>query len=267
MANIEVPVSLRPTVYGTYASLFGVKVDEAEKPLIEYPSLAAFFCRRLKKDARKIDDAAPLVSPVDGKVIYYGPVTGDSLEQVKGINYSLTHFLGDNEIKQIENKNLYHVGIYLSPGDYHGIHSPCQWTIKERNHFPGYLFPVAKVAVDNIPGLFALNERVVLAGQWRHGFFSLTPVGASNVGTIEMDFDKGLKTNNQNDKYGSPENYYFKSYSPQISQQKGEELAFFKMGSTVILIFEVPKDQKFEFDLKPGQSVILGQSIGKLEKK
>ena len=38
--------------------------------------------------------------------------------------------------------------------------------------------------------LFCLNERVALSGQWQHGFFSLTAVGATNVGSIRVYFDQ-----------------------------------------------------------------------------
>lgn len=41
-----------------------------------------------------------------------------------------------------------------------------------------------------IKELFCLNERVVLSGQWQHGFFSLTAVGATNVGSIRLYFDQ-----------------------------------------------------------------------------
>lgn len=41
-----------------------------------------------------------------------------------------------------------------------------------------------------IKELFCLNERVVLTGQWQHGFFSLTAVGATNVGSIRIYFDQ-----------------------------------------------------------------------------
>lgn len=41
-----------------------------------------------------------------------------------------------------------------------------------------------------IPELFSLNERVVYVGEWEHGFFSMTAVGATNVGSINVYCDK-----------------------------------------------------------------------------
>jgi len=268
IANIKIPENLRKPIYMTYSKVFGVNVNEAEKPVEEYESMADFFSRRLKDEARLIDMKHDLVSPVDGTVIYYGKVDNNTLEQVKGLTYSLEDFLGQPEMAKLKGKNLYHLGIYLSPGDYHGIHSPIDWKIQERYHFPGYLFPVAKVAVDNIPGLFALNERVVLSGQWKHGFFSLTPVGASNVGSIVMDFDKELSTNNPKDQSNirkEKSEYYHRSYSSPIPSERGSEVAFFKMGSTVILVFEVPQDKQFDFTIKPGQHLKLGEPVGDLK--
>lgn len=40
-----------------------------------------------------------------------------------------------------------------------------------------------------IPELFSLNERVVYVGEWQHGFFSMTAVGATNVGSIKVYSD------------------------------------------------------------------------------
>lgn len=43
--------------------------------------------------------------------------------------------------------------------------------------------------VGKLSNLFVLNERVALLGRWRYGFFSMTPVGATNVGSIRVNFD------------------------------------------------------------------------------
>ena len=41
-----------------------------------------------------------------------------------------------------------------------------------------------------VEGLFNMNERAVYTGTWKHGFFSMTAVGATNVGSIRTYFDK-----------------------------------------------------------------------------
>lgn len=112
--------------------------------------------------------------------------------------------------------DLFHVVIYLAPGDYHCFHSPTDWRVELRRHFPGESVftcaamwslrphpdpPVCPSSLGSLmsvnPGvarwikeLFCLNERVVLTGQWQQGFFSLTAVGATNVGSIRIYFDQ-----------------------------------------------------------------------------
>ena len=41
-----------------------------------------------------------------------------------------------------------------------------------------------------LENLFVLNERVALLGRWQYGFFSMVPVGATNVGSIKINFDQ-----------------------------------------------------------------------------
>ena len=53
----------------------------------------------------------------------------------------------------------------------------------------GTLLPVYPFIGRVVPRLLALNERVVLSGEWEQGFFSLTAVGAYNVGSICLHFD------------------------------------------------------------------------------
>lgn len=94
-----------------------------------------------------------------------------------------------------DQKRLYFAVVYLAPGDYHRFHSPVNWVVESRRHFSGELYSVSPWLQSRLPGLFTLNERVVLLGRWRHGLFSMTPVGATNVGSIKIHFDRELRTN------------------------------------------------------------------------
>ena len=39
-----------------------------------------------------------------------------------------------------------------------------------------------------VRNVLILNERVLLSGEWEHGYFSYTAVGATNVGSIKINF-------------------------------------------------------------------------------
>ena len=95
-----------------------------------------------------------------------------------------------NVLKNPTENCLYHCVIYLAPGDYHRFHSPADWEIFYRRHFPGELFSVNPRVAKWLKGLFNLNERVVYYGEWKYGFFSMTAVGATNVGSIKVFMDK-----------------------------------------------------------------------------
>jgi phosphatidylserine decarboxylase len=86
--------------------------------------------------------------------------------------------------------SLFFTVIYLAPGDYHRFHSPTAWVVEKRRHFVGELFSVSPWMAKRLENLFVLNERVALLGRWRHGFFGMVPVGATNVGSIKVNFDQ-----------------------------------------------------------------------------
>jgi phosphatidylserine decarboxylase len=68
------------------------------------------------------------------------------------------------------------------------------WVVTSRRHFAGELYSVSPYLQHTLPGLFMFNERVVLLGRWRWGFFSYTPVGVTNVGSV-VSFDKERRIN------------------------------------------------------------------------
>lgn len=94
-----------------------------------------------------------------------------------------------------EGNKMYFCVVYLAPGDYHRFHSPTNWVVERRRHFAGELFSVSPYMSRLLKDLFVLNERVALLGRWRYGFFGYVPVGATNVGSIRINFDADLRTN------------------------------------------------------------------------
>ncbi|KAG0640402.1 phosphatidylserine decarboxylase-domain-containing protein [Tuber brumale] len=179
--------------------------------------------------------------------------------------------------------NLYFAVIYLAPGDYHRFHSPTNWVIESRRHFPGELYSVSPYLQSRLPGLFTLNERVVLLGRWRYGMFSMTPVGATNVGSIKVHFDRELRTNSlARDVTGlGPGGFAEATYRGSSEllgghpMVRGGEMGGFNLGSTIVLVFEAPGGEGeggkgkgkggFRFLVKRGQRIKVGEALGVVE--
>lgn len=190
---------------------------------------------------------------------------------------------------------LYYIVVYLAPGDYHRFHSPVSWVVSARRHFAGELYSVSPYLQRTLPGLFTLNERVVLLGRWRWGFFSYTPVGATNVGSIKINFDRELRTNSlttdtaadraaevakeRGEPYSGFAEATYESASTLLgghALRRGEEMGGFQLGSTIVLVFEAPKGQRPSFDegyqgkrkggwkwcVSKGQKVKMGEALG-----
>jgi phosphatidylserine decarboxylase len=188
---------------------------------------------------------------------------------------------------------LYYAVIYLAPGDYHRFHSPTNWVVERRRHFAGELYSVSPYLQRTLPGLFTLNERVVLLGRWRWGFFSYVPVGATNVGSIKINFDRELRTNSlttdtaaardaeEAAKRGEPYLGYAEATYEAASQvlsghalRRGEEMGGFQLGSTIVLVFEAPAAEHdedgrhtagWQWSVEKGQRVKVGQALGHVD--
>ncbi|KAK4706109.1 phosphatidylserine decarboxylase, partial [Phenoliferia sp. Uapishka_3] len=173
---------------------------------------------------------------------------------------------------------LFFTVVYLAPGDYHRFHSPTSWVVERRRHFAEGLLPSARISgelfsvspwmANKLQDLFVLNERVALLGRWRHGFFSMIPVGATNVGSIRVNFDSSLRTNSPLRPI-TPGTYSEATYAKASALlrgqplQAGDEIGGFWLGSTIVLVFEAP--ETFEFSIKMGQTVKVGEALGDLK--
>ena len=77
------------------------------------------------------------------------------------------------------------------------FHSPTDWKVSMRRHFPGTLFSVSPSIVKLMPSCVVTNERVAWYGRWKYGTFIMVAVAATNVGDIRADFDPDISTNNR----------------------------------------------------------------------
>eukprot|EP00092_Neocalanus_flemingeri_P004752 GFUD01005117.1.p1 GENE.GFUD01005117.1~~GFUD01005117.1.p1 ORF type:complete len:447 (+),score=147.56 GFUD01005117.1:211-1551(+) len=276
--ELHLPNTVRRWVLGAYVRTFGCDLTEAENSdLDSYENLGQFFRRRLKEGVRVVEEGECLVSPCDGRVLHWGQVgSGGLVEQVKGVTYKIEHFLGQSKDptgvalesvtadKQAPDSDcvpptcLYQCVLYLAPGDYHCFHSPADWQVTTRRHFPGELLSVSPGIVRRVQGLFSINERVAYLGRWKHGFFSMTAVGATNVGSVKVGLDPDLTTNTRR---WEVDTFHQQVWEDGVEVKKGEYFGEFNLGSTVVLIFEAPENFKFNFGVE-GEVVKMGRSIG-----
>ena len=312
--SLWLPLPLRYVFYGGFAKFYGINMEEVEHPDFgHYETFTKFFTRHLKEGVRTVSEpknAKTMCSPCDGRVLTCGEINSEfsTIDCVKGRSYRLDEFMfgtiGDNtdvqnespeipnnsqvaavldKVKQRGNKLMYMV-IYLSPADYHRFHSPAIHTGDYRRHIVGYLSPVKPSHVNKHKDVFKNNERVNIFGRWAQGFYFESAVGATNVGSIKLDFDEEVLTNKPVPKYpyyedknyvsslcaekAGPFNKYLAQadFEPEsskpdgsISFEKNEMTGRFEMGSTVVLIFEA--DNKTSLKVSEGKKLWLGEEI------
>ncbi|TVX97919.1 archaetidylserine decarboxylase [Cohnella terricola] len=222
-----------------FAAMYKIPVEEAEKSLDQYRSLNDFFTRRLKPGRRPIDaTAGALVSPVDALITGCGVIQDGMMLQVKGQDYTIEELLNQSPRLSQYRRGYFWV-LYLSPTDYHRIHSPCAGDIVESEHIPGKVYPVNEFGLTSMRRVLSRNERLVTYIRNEIGEVAVVKVGALNVSSI-------------------------KYVDPMPSRlERGDELAYFEFGSTIVLLTE---DGTLDprSDLKTGDKVRMGEKLGTL---
>jgi phosphatidylserine decarboxylase len=252
LAELRLPAPLMQLVLRAYVRAFRVELGDVAEPLTAFHE---FFTRKLRDDARPIADAPDaVVSPCDGEVVSLGELSGNQLVQAKGRRYSLVRFLEDSALAE-ELRGGTQITIYLSPRDYHRVHSPVEGRILGYRYVPGQLFPVSRAAVERVDGLFGLNERLTTVVDAPDiGSVAVGMVGAYGVGQISVTYD-AIRTN-----AGGAEIVAHDLPTP-IGVTRGGELGAFHFGSTVVLVFP-PNRVKLDA-LRSGDRVRMGEAIGR----
>jgi phosphatidylserine decarboxylase len=255
-ARRRLPRSMRSPAYRAFARWAGARIDEAELPLHEYPSLAHFFARRLRPGLRPVAGTpGTLVAPCDGVVAAAGRVERGHMIQAKGMHYDLGRLVVDERIAA-ELEGGSYLTIYLSPRDYHRVHAPMQAKLLGYDHVPGSHFPVNPLFSRSVDGLMAQNERVVFHLRTEVGAACLVMVAALGVSNMEVACDRmetrHLRASGRDRKV---------RFDEPLELARGEELGAFHLGSTTIIIFEPGSVALDSFSV--GDTVRFGQPIGR----
>jgi phosphatidylserine decarboxylase len=255
LGRLPLPRPLRAPLLGTYAWAFGVRLDEAARPLAGYPTFLEFFARGLRPGARPLPaDPCAVLSPADGHAHAAGAVVRGQVLQAKGQWLDLPTLL-DGDADAFEGGS--YLVVHLRPGDYHRFHWPFDACARTLRHIPGDLWPVHGGAASRAPVL-AWNERAVLRGEVvGGGDFALVAIGALNVGSIRLAFHP-LRTNR-----GAPARP--RAWALEgVRGERGGELGWFEFGSALVLLL-APGAGLIE--VSAGTELRVGQSIGRLARR
>jgi len=257
MAARTLPRSSRKAVLGGFARHYRIDLEEAELPLEDYPSLQAFFTRRLKPGLRPQEAPVPgaLNSPVDARIIACGRIEAGLAIQAKGLPYQVAELL-----KQDPNASRFEGGhfmtLYLSPRDYHRIHVPLEGRVSAVGRVEGELWPVNDASTNHVPRLYERNRRATWTAMGTGPDEGLEVacvlVGATHVGGVLIDEHwLGGRELPRNGALAVD----------QLPCRPGDDLGTFQFGSTVVLLVGGPKAAAWVPSRTEGP-VKMGQRLG-----
>ena len=216
----------------------------------DYSTFNDFFTREIKPELRPVMGSKhEVVSPVDGIVVAFGRIHGDTIVQLKNSYYSLKQLVDENEELTLEYLNGYFATIYLAPNNYHRVHMPLDGTLKNSKLIPGKIFPVNQNSLKKITNLYIKNQRLINVFDNPISPFILILVAALNVSSITTSWQSRLENNEK-----------------LIMLSKGEEMGQFNLGSTVLLLFPETSQLQWFDTLKVGDNLKMGEIIAQISK-
>lgn len=226
LSETTLPPRVSKALQSIYCKAYRVDMGEVEPLDDGYPSFDAFFTRALRAGVRAISHD-PVVCPADGKMEATGPVDAASRIFVKGRAYSVGELIGDEREALRYAAGSFAV-VYLSPRDYHRVHSPVDGRITLVRGVAGDLYPVNAIGERHVPRLFVRNRRAaIVIDTERLGRITVVMVGAVIVGRISVS---ALP-------YPSvPEGEH--PIEPPLEVRRGDEIGVFHLGSTAVLLLE-----------------------------
>lgn len=245
---------LKNALISLFISQYDVNMDEAiGQSASDYKNFNEFFTRPLKPGRRPLADAQQfIISPADGAISQFGAITDGQIVQAKNHHYSAAELLADADAAEKYAGGEF-MTIYLSPRDYHRVHMPFTGRLISARYVPGDLFSVNDTTAENVPNLFARNERLVCRFDTERGEVAVIMVGALIVAGIETPWAGKMTP-------AEPYAYSIEEGVEPINLAVGDELGRFYLGSTAILLFQ-PEQIQWLAELNTGDKLQMGQAI------
>ena len=260
LANVK-NQKIKNYIIQSFIKKYRVNMAEA---LIEDPAAYAtfndFFIRHLKPECRPLANA-DIISPVDGCVSELGIINEGQILQAKGKYYTVKELLSCDKGYADQFIRGQFATLYLSPKDYHRVHMPLDAQLQSMTYIPGTLFSVQPSTVRTVPKLFSRNERLVVFFTTRVGPMVMVMVGATIVGAIGTSWHGDIKR----EKKKVSIDYLQEHLDHSMAQ--GNEMGYFKLGSTVVLLFANGDRVAWNKALKAGSSIRFGESIGEIKEQ
>lgn len=259
LANCQIPW-IKNQLIRYFVNKYPVCLEEAvEKNPYRYPDFNHFFTRALEPSLRPLNPSLlDIASPVDGNISQMGQLQDGTMVQAKGFLYHVQDLLGGDLNTAAPFLNGHFLTAYLAPKDYHRVHMPTTGTLSQMTYIPGQLFSVNPRTASSISRLFTSNERVVTLFNTTQGRMAIVLIGAMIVGSIETIW-AGTITPPRNNK--AIQTWHYQPSPSPISLNKGQEMGRFKLGSTVIILFEKNK-VIWDPALALKQNILMGATLG-----
>jgi phosphatidylserine decarboxylase len=228
----------------------GLDENEAERPLSSYRSLNALFTRGIKPEFRPMPLGTPqFLCPCDGSVQDTGVIERGRLLTLKGIEYSLESLLPQVDPRPFEGGNF--MVVFLSPIHCHRVFCPQDGHLEKAVHVPGSRLLVHPPFQRAEFPVYTLNERMILQFSTAFGPSLVVMVAGWGVGNITLPSAPDFRPRSR--KVES------RTYSQPLPVKKGDWIATFELGSTVVLL--MPPGANVTSLVVPNQEVRYGQPV------
>ncbi|CCW61358.1 unnamed protein product [Phytomonas sp. EM1] len=234
------------------------QIDLSESRQGSFDSLQDFYTREWKPECRPINRAAVGISPCDGVIVeLLENIPGDVMFRVKGYTYGVRSLFRSYPPSVPEGYKRVAVVIRMRLADFHHVIAPTRFYCEESVYVPGALLPTTVAGYHWLPGVLALNERIVVRGKCADnvGNVFLAMVGSTLTGKMKLSFDERVRTN-----FLDPPDYaVFSKYRVKPLLAVGSPVGVFLWGSSLVLMMDVPNSAKFQ--PKRGDIVKAGEAL------